>query len=65
MKNAISNKIQQPNFLQRANFNQLRRVISQQVHYFDHPLFGMVVRINRYRWPEVPRDGLESVSQDN
>jgi hypothetical protein len=22
------------------------------VHYFDHPLFGMVVRLNRYRWPE-------------
>jgi hypothetical protein len=43
----------EPNFLQSVNFNQLRRVISQQVHYFDHPLFGMVVRLNRYRWPEV------------
>lgn len=43
----------QANYLQSANFNQLRRVISKQVHYFDHPLFGMVVRINRYRWPEV------------
>tara|TARA_R110002153_G_scaffold14940_3_gene53707 strand:+ start:25117 stop:26718 length:1602 start_codon:yes stop_codon:yes gene_type:complete len=41
----------QPNFLQSANFNQLRRVISKQVHYFDHPLFGMIVKINRYRWP--------------
>jgi hypothetical protein len=27
-------------------------VISKQVHYFDHPLFGMIVRINRHRWPE-------------
>lgn len=44
---------QQPNFLQSVNFNQLRRVISKQVHYFDHPLFGMIVRINRYRWPET------------
>jgi hypothetical protein len=43
----------QPNFLQSVHFNQLRRVISKQVHYFDHPLFGMIVRINRYRWPEV------------
>jgi hypothetical protein len=43
---------QKPNFLQSVNFNQLRRVISKQVHYFDHPLFGMVVRLNRYRWPE-------------
>lgn len=48
----------QPNYLQSVNFNQLRRVISKQVHYFDHPLFGMIVRINRYRWPvtEKPAD---------
>jgi predicted transposase YbfD/YdcC len=46
----------QPNFLQSVNFNQLRRVISQQVHYFDHPLFGMIVRINRYRWPEIEQE---------
>ena len=44
--------VQKPNFLQSVNFNQLRRVISKQVHYFDHPLFGMIVRLNRYRWPE-------------
>lgn len=43
----------QLNTLQSVTFDQLRRVISKQVHYFDHPLFGMVVRINRYRWPEV------------
>jgi predicted transposase YbfD/YdcC len=47
---------QQPNFLQSVNFNQLRRVISKQVHYFDHPLFGMIVRINRYRWPEIKQE---------
>jgi len=48
----VVNPLQQPNFLQSVNFNQLRRVISKQVHYFDHPLFGMIVRINRHRWPE-------------
>lgn len=42
----------QPNYLQSVNFNQLRRVISKQLHYFDHPLFGMVVHIKRYKWPE-------------
>lgn len=47
---------QQPNFLRSVNFNQLRRVISKQVHYFDHPLFGMIVRINRYRWPETEQE---------
>ncbi|MDU0355066.1 CsiV family protein [Paraglaciecola aquimarina] len=40
--------------LQSVNFNQLRRVISKQVHYFDHPMFGMVVTINRSEWPEAP-----------
>lgn len=32
-------------------FTQLRRVISKQLHYFDHPLFGMVVQIRRYNRP--------------
>ncbi|WP_414830612.1 CsiV family protein [Alteromonas sp. H39] len=32
-------------------FKQLRRVISNQLHYFDHPLFGMVVEIRRYERP--------------
>ena len=54
-----ANYLQQPNYLQSASFNQLRRVISKQVHYFDHPLFGMLVIINRYRWPEEPNDGVE------
>jgi hypothetical protein len=46
----------QANYLQSVNFNQLRRVISKQVHYFDHPLFGMIVRIDRYRWPEIEEE---------
>lgn len=45
-------QLQEPNYLQSVTFNQLRRVISKQVHYFDHPLFGMIIRIHRYRWPE-------------
>jgi hypothetical protein len=59
------NQLQQANYLQSVNFNQLRRVISKQVHYFDHPLFGMVVRINRYRWPEVKQEtDLTTVNSD-
>jgi len=54
----------QPNFLHSVNFNQLRRVISKQVHYFDHPLFGMVVRINRHKWPEVPKDEDEDENEN-
>jgi len=30
-----------------------RRVISTQLHYFDHPLFGFVVQIRRYNRPEL------------
>ena len=56
---------QKPNFLQSVNFNQLRRVISKQVHYFDHPLFGMVVRLNRYRWPEEKEEKEEELELEN
>ena len=31
-----------------------RRVISTQLHYFDHPLFGMLVQIRRYDRPAAP-----------
>lgn len=36
-------------------FKQLRRIISQQLHYFDHPLFGMVIKVRRYQ-PPPPND---------
>ncbi|MFC3095857.1 hypothetical protein DRW07_06895 [Alteromonas sediminis] len=32
-------------------FSQLRRVISTQLHYFDHPMFGVLVEIRRYKKP--------------
>jgi len=35
-------------------FSEQRRVISNQLHYFDHPLFGMVVQIRRYKRPNAP-----------
>ena len=34
-------------FLRNYTFNQLRRVISHQLHYFDHPHYGMVIEIRR------------------
>lgn len=33
-------------------FKQNRRVISGEVHYFDHPYFGMIVQIRPYKKPE-------------
>ncbi|WP_194755424.1 CsiV family protein [Aliidiomarina indica] len=34
-------------FLRAYPFKQLRRVISHQTHYFDHPNYGIVVQIRR------------------
>ncbi|MCW8832437.1 MAG: peptidoglycan binding protein CsiV [Colwellia sp.] len=42
------------------NFSQNRRVITGEVHYFDHPYMGMVVQIRRFD-PTKPKD--EAVSQ--
>ncbi|MFT5674893.1 MAG: hypothetical protein ACI808_000821 [Paraglaciecola sp.] len=56
----------QPNYLQSVQFNQLRRVISKQLHYFDHPLFGMIVHITRYNLPlpELDDPALEESQTD-
>ncbi len=36
-------------------FKQRRRIISKQIHYFDHPAFGMIVRLDRFT-PPAPDD---------
>lgn len=35
-------------FIQAYPFEQRRRIISKQIHYFDHPAFGMIVRLERF-----------------
>lgn len=35
-------------------FKQNRRVISQEIHYFDNPYLGMIVQIRRHKRPEPP-----------
>lgn len=40
-------------------FRQVRRVISTQLHYFDHPLFGMVVQIRRYDRPAAKQSNTD------
>ncbi|MBC3767018.1 CsiV family protein [Neptunicella marina] len=46
-------------FLYSYPFNQLRRVISKELHYFDHPYFGMIVQIRRYYMPDPPPESEE------
>ncbi|REL27478.1 hypothetical protein DXX93_13525 [Thalassotalea euphylliae] len=40
-------------------FSQNKRVISKEVHYFDHPYMGMVLQIRRYK-PPLPETRLET-----
>ncbi|MCJ8319378.1 MAG: peptidoglycan binding protein CsiV [Colwellia sp.] len=46
---------QQPIF-KSIRFNQNRRVISGEIHYFDHPYMGMIVQIRKYKRPEPDVD---------
>jgi hypothetical protein len=46
--------------MQLINFSQNRRVITGEIHYFDHPFVGMIVQIRRFD-PTKPAD--EAVSQ--
>lgn len=43
-------------------FSQTRRVISTQLHYFDHPLFGVIVQIRRYDRPAAPEPSPEAAN---
>lgn len=40
-------------------FKQRRRIISKQIHYFDHPKMGFVIRLQRYEMPtEVDNENI-------
>lgn len=41
-------------------FKQRRRIISKQIHYFDHPAFGLIVRLERFE-PPIPNLSLKEV----
>lgn len=35
--------------IQSARFSQFKRVISGEIHYFDHPKMGMIVQIRKFK----------------
>lgn len=35
--------------IEAARFSQFRRVISEEIHYFDHPRMGMIVQIRKFK----------------
>ncbi|WNC73682.1 CsiV family protein [Thalassotalea psychrophila] len=50
-------------------FKQNRRVISGEIHYFDHPYMGMIVQIRRHEKPDVidedaPKEVIDSEELD-
>lgn len=48
--------------LKQFPFKQKRRIISKQVHYFDHPKFGLIIRLERFTPPIEPESDLDSVT---
>jgi hypothetical protein len=44
--------------IEQYPFKQRRRVISTQIHYFDHPKMGIIIRLQRYEKPK------EEVNED-
>lgn len=42
-----------PTQAKAIRFKQNRRVISGEVHYFDHPYMGMIVQIRPYKKPQL------------
>lgn len=44
-----SNELIDVNYLQNYYFKQNRRVYSGDIHYLDHPKFGILIQIRKYR----------------
>ena len=51
-----------PMNLKPIRFQQNRRVISGEIHYFDHPYMGMIVQIRKYKRPEPDQDKKETIN---
>ncbi|MCH2057339.1 MAG: peptidoglycan binding protein CsiV [Thalassotalea sp.] len=59
-----SDKNDEPFTFKLIPFSQNKRVISKEVHYFDHPYMGMIVQIRRYTKPEPPQED-EQLTEQN
>jgi len=43
----LQGDVEEVQFLRGFYLNQLKRVISHEVHYFDHPKFGVIIEVRR------------------
>ena len=48
--------LDEPPKFQSIRFQQNRRVISGEIHYFDHPYLGMIVQIRKHQRPDPETD---------
>ena len=51
----------EPQQIESIRFSQNRRVISKEIHYFDHPFMGMIVQIRRHKRVLPKVDTLEGL----
>jgi len=56
-----NSSLQEKTSLTTVNFKQDRRVRSKEIHYFDHPYIGMIVRILPFKKPIKEVDEIESL----
>jgi hypothetical protein len=56
---------QDTSLLKTINFKQDRRVRSKEIHYFDHPYMGMIIRILPYKKPIEEVEETEEVTSLN
>lgn len=55
------NDDQDSTLLKTINFKQDRRVRSKEIHYFDHPYMGMIIRILPYKKPIEEVEEIEEI----
>lgn len=51
--------------LRAAHIDRSRRMRSDETHYLDHPLLGMVVRVTPYELPEDSNAGTDNTGTNN
>jgi hypothetical protein len=51
--------------MKSISFKQNRRVISGEIHYFDHPYIGMIVQIRKHERPAEPEENDPSLASGN
>ena len=52
----VQTTIRKRQALQNFHLFETRRMRSKEIHYFDHPLFGVITRVIPYEFPKAEPD---------